>query len=205
MKQCPHLGVRITETVHLPDRNFKMDWFPLFWNWVKNKDLALFERKLIFPVKSDTAPLNSVQFDVVRLHQSQPVLYISSYTPCPDVAFSVMDKFGIQYCTQATFDYVEHRELPKLIKCFCVRALLESIVLKQHDESVKLVHEEAQYLQSAFIDKDIHLFSNDITFIKKLQIFSTCANSSNNLHSINDAMQQSILNRVVVQPTCTDY
>ena len=180
----------------LPNENFDIEWFELFWSWVRSKQLNLFRGKLVFPVHSDTSSI----FNVVPLLPHQPVLYISSYTQGQsDTMFSVLNKFGIQYCTQKGFPYVEHTHLTDFIKSYNTSALLEAMDLIGHCTST-LFLKEAEYLRREFAEADL---SERNHVLKDLKIFSSCANSSNSLYSINEVVQQSSLQKVVVQPSKT--
>ena len=189
---------RNTKTVSLPDGQFRLEWFQTFWTWLKNKQLSAFQNKFIFPVHCGTVPITT-RFSVVRLLQSQPVLYVPSYTEYSNTMLSVLTKFGIQYCTQANFPYVEHRQLTKFVKTYSAKALLELITAKGSFASVNLSPEEAQFLKNAF--SQISLSQRDCTVLQDLQIFLSCANTSSSLYSINDVIRQSLLRKVLVQPS----
>ena len=187
---------RNANTILLPDGQFRLEWFHAFWKWLKKKKLSLFQNKLIFPVHYATVPVTT-NFSVVRLVQFQPVVYIPSHKKCSGSMLSVLSKFGIQYCTQESFPFVQHQQLTKFIKTYTTNTLLSN--LKRNYSSVNLSPQEAQYLRKAFAESE--LSPRDCSVLKELQIFSSCANTSSRLYSIKEACRQSILSKVILQPS----
>ena len=188
------------DIVTMPHPQFPSEWFPLLWRWLRKKKLSLFESKIILPVNV-AGVTDSKQFNIVRLLPSQPLLYFPSYSKCSSTLQSVLQKLGIQYCTQECFPYVEHQLLATFIKTFSPSVLLETIVLKGDCASVTFTSEEAQYLRSSF--SQIQLSGASRRVLKSLQVFSSCANTSNRLYSICDARKQSLLAEAVLQPSNT--
>ena len=184
--------------VTLPDSHFQLNWFKLFWNWVRGKQLTMFQAKFLFPVHYPNSPVKR-KFGAVKLLQFQPVLYIPHVITCDQILFSVLNKFGVLYCTQESFPFVEHQELSGFIKTFNANTLLEVIELKGCYASVSLSLEEAQYLRKVFDQGK--LSSCYLKVLQDLKIFSSCANSSSRVYSISEVLEQSFLRKVVVEPS----
>ena len=184
---------RNANVIRLPDGQFKLEWFEAFWAWLRKKNLSYFQSKLIFPVLLASVPVTT-QFSVVKLTLSQPVLYIPSHVECSHTMFSVLNKFGIKYCTQESFPFVEHKQLKKYISVFSTSTLLGQVASKP---TVALSLEEAKYLRKMF--SEIELPHSGV--LQGLQIFSSC--TSNSLYSLKEASQQSVLKGVIIQPSKT--
>ena len=177
---------RNVNIVPLPSDKFTLEWFKIFWEWLEKKNLPVFRNKYLFPVNCGNMPVTT-RFSAMRLLESQSVLYIPSYTECSGAMLSVLSKFGILYCSQASFPFVKHRHLNKFFQKFSIGALLELIMNKQSFSSVTLSVEEAQYLQKEL--SEVQLSPNNRSVLLNLQIFSTCSNTSNRLYSVNTAQK----------------
>ena len=181
---------------------FPSDWFEKFWNWVRNKQLQSFQNKLVLPIQRAHNVPATREFQVIRLAASQPVLYFPSHSAAgSNTMLSVLDKLGVQYCTQTSFPYVQHSHLTSYIKEYSPSALLDVMALKGSYASVSFTSQEAELLRS--ISYQISLTYQNQTLLQNLKIFSSCANSSNGLYSISQLYQISLLKQVVVQPSTT--
>ena len=192
---------RHKSAVTFPDSSFPSDWFQKFWKWVKNKNLALFLNKLIFPVLYDAKIPSYRKFKVIRLAAAQAALYIPYNSDFSATMQSVLDKFGVQYCTQSSFPFVKHAKLTNYIKQLSPNAILEVISIKRTYNSVELTSQEADTLRQEF--SQVNLSAQNHAILRRLKIFSTCANTSSHLYSIDEASQTSLLRGVVVKPSET--
>ena len=190
------------KVVSFPNPYIPSDWFEKFWNWVRNKQLQSFQNKLVLPIQRAHNVPATREFQVIRLATSQPVLYFPSHSAAgSNTMLSVLDKLGVQYCTQTSFPYVQHSHLTCYIKEYSPSALLDVIALKGSYASVSFTSQEAELLRSIFYQ--VSLTYQNQTILQNLKIFSSCVNSSNGLYSISQLYQISLLKQVVVQPSTT--
>ena len=174
----------------LPSVHITSDWLEKFWKWMKKKQLQIFQNKVILPVHcANISPTR--KFSIVKLAASQPVLYIPYYSECSATMFSVLDKFEVSYCTQASFPYVVHSQLSDFIKTYSPSALLGVIALKDDYKSVQLTLEQAECLRNTFAESR-RLTSNDKVVLRNLPIFSSCKNTKRSLYSISEAAKKSV-------------
>ena len=189
--------------ISFPNPYIPSDWFEKFWNWVKNKQLQSFKNKLVLPIQRAHNVPTTREFQVIRLAASQPVLYFPSHSAAgSNTMLSVLDKLGVQYCTQTSFPYVQHSHLTSYIKEYSPSALLNVIALKGSYTSVNFTSQEADLLRHLFSQVGL-MYQNQKIILQNLKIFSSCVNSSNGLYSISQVYQISLLKQVVVQPSTT--
>ena len=187
------------KAVSFPNPCIPSDWFEKFWNWVRNKQLQSFQNKLVLPIQRAHNVPATREFQVIRLAASQPVLYFPSHSAAgSNTMLFVLDKLGVQYCTQTSFPYVQHSQLTSYIKEYSPSALLD--VMDSY-ASVSFTSQEAELLRSIFYQ--VSLTYQNQTLLQNLKIFSSCVNSSNGLYSISQLYQISLLKQVVVQPSTT--
>ena len=191
------------KVVSFPNQYIPSDWFDKFWNWVRDKQLQSFQNKFVLPIQRAHNIPATREFQVIRLAASQPVLYFPSHsTAGSNTMLSVLDKLGVQYCTQTSFPYVQHSQLTSYIKEYSPSALLDVIALKGSYASVSLTSQEADLLRRLFCQVRL-MYQNQKTVLQSLKIFSSCINSSNGLCSISQVNKASLLKQVVVQPSTT--
>ena len=184
----------------MPDSQIPSDWLEKFWEWAKKQQLSTFQNKLIVPVQ--TSSLSS-QFTVLKLSPAQPVIFIPSYSECSKTIISVMEKYKIPYSNQAKFPYLEHCSLASFVKTYSPAVLLEMIGRTSSYRSVNLTAQQAECLRNT-ISNISQLFVKD-QVVKGLRIFSSCANTSSSLYSVEEAAQKSLFTKAVLQPTnCID-
>ena len=182
----------------MPDSQIPSDWLEKFWEWAKKQQLSTFLNKLIVP-----AHLSS-QFTVVKLSPAQSVIFIPSYSECSKTMISVMEKYKIPYSNQAKFPYLAHHSLSSFVKTYSPAVLLEMIGRTVSYRSVNLTAQQAECLRNT-ISNISQLFVKDHKVVKGLRIFSSCANTSSSLYSVEEAAQKSLLKKAVLQPTnCID-
>ena len=185
----------------MPDSQIPSDWLEKFWEWAKKQQLSTFQNKFIVPVQ--TSSLSS-QFTVVKLSPAQSVIYFPLYSECSEKTISVMEKYKIQYSNQSKFPYLERRSLASFVKTYSPATLLEVIGRTASYRSVSLTAHQAECLRNT-ISEISQLSVKDHKVVKGLRIFSSCANTSNNLYSVEEAAQKSLLKQAVLQPTnCID-
>ena len=190
------------KVVSFSNQYFPSYWFEKFWNWVRNKQLQSFKNKLVLPIQQAHNVPATREFQVIRLAASQPVLYFPSHSAAgSNTMLSVLDKLGVQYCTQTSFPYVQHRHLTSYIKEYSPSALLDVMALKGSYASASFTSQEAELLRSIFYHVSL-TYQNQI-ILQNLKIFSSCVNSSNGLYSISQVNKASLLKQVVVQPSTT--
>ena len=188
--------------VSFSNQYFPSDWFEKFWNWVRNKQLQSFQNKLVLPVQRAHNVPATREFQVIRLAASQPVLYFPSHSAAgSNTMLSVLDKLGVQYCTQTSFPYVQHSQLTSYIKEYSPSALLDMMALKGSYASVSFTSQEAELMRITLYQVSL-TYQNQI-ILQNLKIFSSCVNSSNDLYSISQVYQISLLKQVIVQPSTT--
>ena len=185
----------------MPDSQIPSDWLEKFWEWAKKHQLSTFQNKLIVPVQTSSS---SSQFTVVKLSPAQPVIFIPSYSECSEVTISVVEKYKIPYSNQSKFPYLEHSSLASFVNTYSPATLLEVIGCTTSYRSVSLTAQQAECLRNT-ISKISQLSVKDHKVVKGLRIFSSCANTSSSLYSVEEAAQKSLLKQVVLQPTnCID-
>ena len=190
---------RNEKSVRFSDEDFQFSWFEVFWKWVKDKDLSLFEDKLVFPI--ETTDPNTQEHSVAILSRDKPILYIPFLVNAPDYMLSAIGKLGIQYCSQAKFLFVDHRKITNYVKIYNHNgvAVLEALTQKGDCTSIDFSPKEAECLRNAFAQ--IQLSQKNCDVLQGLKIFSTCVNTSYRLHSPSEVAQLS--KNVVVEPSNT--
>ena len=189
--------------VTFPNHSFPSEWFPKFWEWVANKQLRIFSNQLVFPIHVSIRIPASQQFRVVKLSTTQPVLYFPSRTD--NKLLSLLDKLSIQYCTQTSFPFVRNNRLTDYVKLWSPETLLDMIVMGERDySSISFTPEEVKVLKKNLSEvKAEHVPTQKRVVLNSLRIFTTCANTSGRLYSINEACQTSLLRKVVLKPKDT--
>ena len=189
--------------VALPDPDFPLEWFEIFWNWVgKVKRLAMFENKLVLPVTpcSQVTCENPVLFCAIRLNPSQPVVYIPLGHECSGVFKGMLDSLGVAICPQDDFPFVHHKQLKNYTKPYDTNGVLDAIGLSPNFSEVKLNLDQAcalkDFLKPSMIEKRASI-------LEKLCIFTT---TSGSLKSVHQLKSESTLKKAVVAPfnSCLD-
>ena len=213
----------------MPDSQIPSNWLEKFWEWAKKQQLSTFQNKFIFPVLCANNLPVSKQYNLVKLSSSQPILYFPSYCKCTKTLQSVMDQYNVRYCKEKSFPYLKDQDFQCFAKTYSSgsSALLEVIAHTDDYKSVSLTSQQAECLRNAILQIG-QLSAKDKIVVKRLRIFSSCANtkSSGNLYSrlvervhifssgtnnssilcsIEEVAQKSLLKQVVLQPTsCID-
>ena len=187
--------LRNVRSATFSDEEFQFSWFKVFWRWVKNKDLSLFQDKLILPIESTDSKIQ--KHTVVILSKDQQILYIPYHNNCSSSMLSAICKLGIQFCSHADYPYVDHRQLTNYVKIYSNSAVLEALAIKDDYSSIDFSPEEAECLRNSFAQ--IQLPKNCKNVLKSLRIFSTCVNTSFQLKSPSEVEQ--LPHKVVVEPS----
>ena len=180
-----------SKSVSFPNScNFPSEWFPIFWNWVQNKQLKMFAGNFILPVRV-RGEQHSGHFNVVRL-STKPILYIQD-SSCSDTILSMLSKFEILCCLQKQFGYVVHKELKKLTNAYDACGIIDAICYNSNYERVCLTAVEAENLRKLLGDSASRITSNYYRVLNGLKMFTVLSNASGQLFSINDISNQSLL------------
>ena len=165
--------------------NFPANWFPIFWNWVRNKQLKMFADNFILPVRA-VGQQHSGHFNVVKLN-TKTLLYGNS---CNEMLLSVLSKFGIFCCVKTQFSYVDHRDLRRL-NSFDAPGVIDAI---SHCPrcNLSLTTEEAASLRNLLGSSASSIQSKYHHILCDLRIFQAKSNAYNQLYSVSDIRQQSV-------------
>jgi len=177
------------DIIHFPNQSiFPPGWFQLFWEWVKNKSLNLFEGKLVLPVtvKEREQSLHSV----VKLSH-KPVIYIPNEHDQSDLDLKVLMKYGVCCCPRwkEGFESVVHHELKGYTMSFDTKGIYEALSCCKYISEVRLSQEEAECLIKLLLKSPT---SDYLSILGKLKIFSSACDNCSELYSINDLHKLSL-------------
>ena len=186
--------------ISLPNDQFPFDWVKKFWKWVQNKDLSYFQDKLVVPVQCPDQSA-SEKYKLMKLSQSQPLLYIPHYSSVSDIMLSVLNKFDIMYSPQRSFEFLHHHQLNSFIKGYSLDNVLEVIPMKYNYPAVELSAQEAGCLQNSLFQA--RLSHSMCEVLKNLRVFQSTENTSSKLYSVAEVCYQSCFRSAIIKPSNT--
>ena len=141
---------RNSSLVSMPHSQLPFTWLQTFWNWLENKELALFSNQLLLPCYNSTS--NSTNsFCLTLLNSAQPVVYVSSYTSCPNNLLSALYKMNVRVCLQSEFSFVQHRQLSKYVNQLDTNSMLDVVASQASYRSAIFSTEEADGLKTFLV------------------------------------------------------
>ena len=125
--------------------NISLNWFEMFWKWVKNQDLELFTGNFVVPIVQESSGFTSV----MKLQPNSPVICVQKYEVLQKEIRSVLSKLGIKY-TEARF--LKHEKLMSYLKSLSPDEVLVTIKMSVPFicslQNINLSAEEATALQN---------------------------------------------------------
>ena len=191
---------RNSSLVSMPHSQLTFTWLQTFWNWLKNKNLALFSNQLLLPCYGSTSNSTS-SFYLTRLSSSQPVVYVSSYTSCPNNLLSALYKMNVRVCLQSEFNFVQHRNLSGYVRYLDTNNVLDAVDSQASYRSAVFSTDEADSLRAFLISGSYTPTSSRITVLKNLAIFTSASNSHSQLYSVSLAASQSVSRQALGEPS----
>ena len=186
--------------ISLPNDQFPFDWVKKFWKWVQNKDLSYFQDKLVVPVQCPDQSA-SEKYKLMKLSQSQPLLYIPHYSSVSDIMLSVLNKFDIMYSPQRSFEFLHHHQLTSFIKGYSLDNVLEVIPMKYNYPAVELSAQEVECLRNSLFQA--RLSHSMCEVLKNLRVFQSTENTSSKLYSVAEVCYQSCFRSAIIKPSNT--
>ena len=182
--------------IHFPcNEQFPLDWFEIFWKWVSNKSLKYFSNKLVVPVQQAGFSATD-HFSVIRLAQSQAVLYILGHQEITPEIMSSLTKYRVMCSTQSVFSYLSHQSLNSYIEKYSPENILCVICKNNLYGSIKLTLQESEFLRNVLAQGK----TLDLTVLRNIKIFETCTNMQGYHFSVIDVLKQSVLKQCVIEP-----
>ena len=102
--------------------NISLDWFEMFWKWVKNHELELFTDKFVVPIVHKSSSLTSV----MKLQLNSPIVCVQKYEVLQKEIRSVLSKLCIKY-TECRF--LKHDMLMSYLKSLSSNGVLMAVKL----------------------------------------------------------------------------
>ena len=186
--------------VSMPHSQLTFTWLQTFWNWLKNKNLTHFSNQLLLPCCSSSSDSTS-SFYLTRLSSAQPVVYVSSYTSCPNNLLSALYKMNVRVCLQSEFSFVQHRQLPEYVNQFNTNSVLDAVDSQASYKSVVFSTDEADSLRIFLLSGSYAPTSSRIAVLQNLAIFTSTSNSHSQLYSVSSAASQSVSRQALGEPS----
>ena len=176
-------------------------WLAKFWYWVRNNDLSKFSNKSILPVLEAYDTPVSERFQVLQLSSPLPILYFYKYSNPNSSLLSALDKLGVKYCLEASFPFASHPNLSRFIKLYSPENLLNVLVSNSAvNLDVTFTIEEAKQIMIVLSSIQGGMLYDNFSCIKSLRVFKSCINSNNELYSLTQVQNASLLQEVVLEP-----
>ena len=198
-----------SELVTLPDSEFPLEWFEIFWKWAGKVKLKTFAEKLVLPVTPHTQMLHRkspVKFCAIRLRPSQAVVYIPSGHECSGALKDTLNSLEVSICPHDTFPFVQHKQLKTYVKQYDTNGVLDAIGSAPNFSKVRLNHDQARALKDFLKPSMITLNPKRVSTLEKLGIFTTASNTGSSLISVHQAKSESTLKKAIAAPlnSCLD-
>ena len=166
----------------MPSHGYPNHWLQMFWSWVKNYHLRLFENLPIVPIGEK---------QVAKLTKLAGVVYLSNYSDIRPGVVSALHSYQVKLACCQTHSYLSHRRLFDYLHCCNAAGILDAMSNIHHDALaiVKPTIEEANALQG-FLSTDRESLHKKWHIVCQLTIFCTlqCKDS---LYSLNSIMKSS--------------
>ena len=192
---------RNSSLVSMPHSQLTFTWLQTFWNWLEDKNLALFSNQLLLPCYGSSSNSTS-SFYLTRLSSAQPVVYVSSYTSCSYNLLSALYKMNVRVCIQSEFSFVQHKQLSKYVRYLDTNSVLDVVDSQASYKGVCFTADEAYSLRKFLSSVTQYSLSRSIkTVLQNLAIFSSASNSHSQLYSVSSASSQSVSRQALGEPS----
>ena len=143
------------------------DWLRIFWNWVSDHDLKLFEGLFIIPIASGG------RVSTMKLKVNSGVVYIQSFEKLSKDMQNILHKLDVRYTLCKHVPYLRHQDLFNYLnpfKPYGVLTAIEDINSNSSLQRVSFSKENAQAFQK-FIASSQYDLSENQEVIENLNIF----------------------------------
>ena len=198
LPSCMPADWRNQQTVTPSPKSYPIEWFKIFWEWVKGYDLQDFAGALVVPVSKGPGQQG---FRVTKLSYDSAVVYVS--VPYNPDLHQALAKLAIKIADQNDFPYFIHQQLFDYLHNFTADGVLSAIACvyqgRVHQvQNVNLTADEAYELKLFLANSLNSLNSEQRDILCNLPIFT--ALGKDQLYSVQQVKDQSRDGNVIVEP-----
>ena len=175
----------------MPPHGYSHDWLEIFWSWVRNKQLGIFEDLPVIPVGEN---------QVAKLSKSAGVVYLPSNDNISPELASALLRYQLKVASVKTDAYITHSELDNYLHQFNGAGLLDAIKVTHHNDLANVTPSlaEATALQ-AFLEVDCNWDCQREQTFSQLSIFYKLTQCQPSLCSISASAKTFPFGRAVVE------